>query len=253
MSEEVTVFDWSVPEPTDDNLVPADMKALALDIGTTLNDVGIDETTAAGIAEGKLLVVGSTGALAFKAMSGDATLDKAGKLVIADDAILGKHIADDALLAQHYDDGSVGEPAMGDASVTSRKFKPSSGLYISNASPSITTVESEIGGVKFTLKPPVASYLDLVVAIKYHVTETHAELDLRSQLYKNGVAAAETYWAAGGPGDPSLGYNVSYPCRIAIAKDEEVEVALRLWKSVNVGKAISIAGLTRVSYLLRAQ
>lgn len=139
-----------------------------------------------------------------------------------------------------------------DGAVTSREFKPTSGVAVSNGSPTLTVTPTTPPACEVTLKPPVASYLDIIVAIDYGVSFNATELILRSQMYKNGSAVSGSFWSLETEGFDVLG-SVTYPCRVDIDANEEADIELRLWKATNVGTAFSTAGVTRFSYQLRAQ
>lgn len=82
------VFGWDTPVLGEEADVPKDLGALALDIENSLKvlDPKFLATAGAGDAK-KLLIVQNTGAAAFKALNGDATISEAGALTIANEAI----------------------------------------------------------------------------------------------------------------------------------------------------------------------
>jgi hypothetical protein len=142
---------------------------------------------------------------------------------------------------------------LADSAVTSRKFNPTSGLAISNASPTLTTTPTTVSNCELVLpKLAVATYLDLIVSARYAIATAAETLSLRSVVFKNGVEAAETLWTHATKGF-DMDVTNTYACRIAIAKEEEATITLRLYKLTNVGVATSVSGLTRFRYLLRSQ
>lgn len=88
MSVKTPVFLWDVPVLGESADVPTDLLSLATEIENTLKalEPKFLKTAGAGDAK-KLLVVSNTGAPAFAAMSGDATISEAGAITIANEAV----------------------------------------------------------------------------------------------------------------------------------------------------------------------
>ncbi len=99
------------PEADDNNNVPADMKALAEKVDSELDAIAPGQLV--GGAAGKLLICGSTGAGAFKAMSGDATIDKEGNLQLGAGVVDTATLADKAVTTAKVDDGAVTSAKLG--------------------------------------------------------------------------------------------------------------------------------------------
>jgi hypothetical protein len=123
MSVKTPVFNWDVPVLGEEANVPADMLSLATEIENTLKvlEPKFLKTAGAGDA-GKLLIVGATGAPAFSAMSGDATITNAGVLTVGAEKISTAKIAllaiTEALLAGE----AVGSAKVKDLAITAAKL-----------------------------------------------------------------------------------------------------------------------------------
>lgn len=88
MSVKTPVFKFETPVLGEEADVPADLGSVILEVENVLkaNEPKFIKTAGAGDAK-KLLIVDGTGAPAFKAMSGDATISEAGALTIANEAV----------------------------------------------------------------------------------------------------------------------------------------------------------------------
>lgn len=88
MPQETPHFGFEVPSGTDPVDIPLHLLELAEQIEELLEGFPVEELGTAGAGDaGKLLVVKNTGAAAWAAMSGDATLNHEGKLAIANLAV----------------------------------------------------------------------------------------------------------------------------------------------------------------------
>ena len=103
-----------------------------------------------GAGDGKLVIVQS-GAPAYKALSGDATLNAAGALTLADGAVKSSKIKD----------GAVGTTQLADGAVTSSKLKPTAYVaYGPNKDVAYTTQDwVTIPGMSYEFTVPAASYI----------------------------------------------------------------------------------------------
>lgn len=87
-------FEWETPVLADEADIPADLAQLANEIEEDLQGLDVAELGTAGAGDsGKLLIVQGTGAAAWKAMSGDATISTAGAITIANEKITSAKIA----------------------------------------------------------------------------------------------------------------------------------------------------------------
>lgn len=99
-----------------------------------------------GQGAGKLLIVQNTGAAAWKAMSGDVSINSSGVT----------QIGNNKLATGMYQDGSV----------TSQKFKPTMESKVSSANLSLTEAFQDIAGTIYEVTPPVASKLFLIASFR---------------------------------------------------------------------------------------
>jgi hypothetical protein len=90
MARTVTpVFGWDTPILGEEANVPADLASLALDVENTVKALEPKRIATAGAGDSaKLLIVDGTGAPAFKAMSGDATITNLGALAIGAEKVV---------------------------------------------------------------------------------------------------------------------------------------------------------------------
>ncbi|HET7443282.1 MAG TPA: hypothetical protein VFJ57_01345 [Solirubrobacterales bacterium] len=155
---------------------PPDMaagtKAIADRVHARLGAVDLSQLVAGSENNGKLLVV-SSGAAAYKAMSGDLTMDSAGVTTIGakkvttakleEKAVTTAKLDDKAVTGAKVDDATLTEAKLGDGAVSSRKLKPTVGY--AQATAGYTTLESsfkDIPGAKLEITPPVASKLVVI-------------------------------------------------------------------------------------------
>jgi len=102
------------------------------------------DSVGVGQGAGKLLVVQNTGAAAWKAMKGDATLAEDGTLTVAD------------------------------AVITSRKLKPTSGLLQLSESKTLTESLVDMPGLKLEITPAVPSILVVTLSATFLVAAAAA-------------------------------------------------------------------------------
>ncbi len=106
--------------------VPAHMQALASAVDTKLGAIDASSQIAvpggAGDA-GKLLVVQNTGALAYKAMGGDATIDKDGNLQLGAGVVGATELASSAVETGKIKDSAVTAAKLASNSVETGKIK----------------------------------------------------------------------------------------------------------------------------------
>lgn len=146
-----------------------------------------------GQTKGKLLIAQNTGAAAWKAMKGDATLAADGTLTIgsgavnagrlADGAVTNPKLATGAVQSSNIATGAVGEAKLADGVVTSRKLKPMLGRKalsadIEGLSTSASFSDLALSGGNLTITPAVDSLLkvDLVVEARVSATNTNPSL-----------------------------------------------------------------------------
>lgn len=113
-------FEIPYAEGTDSADAPAMTKPMAERIAELLGE--IDPSQITGGAEANLLVVQGTGAAAFKAMSGDITIDKTGKSAIGALKILTGMLADLAVTTGKLDNVAVTEAKIAELAVSAAKL-----------------------------------------------------------------------------------------------------------------------------------
>src|SRR5215469_7683597 len=81
-------FNWQAPVLGEEADIPADLLRLATEIEEDLHSLAVSELGTAGAGDAKkLLIVNSTGAPVWRALSGDATISETGALTIANEAV----------------------------------------------------------------------------------------------------------------------------------------------------------------------
>jgi len=180
---------------------PPDMaavtKALAERTGVRLDALALSQL--AHGAAGQLIVVQGTGAAAYKALSGDATITEAGAVTIANDAVTAAKIAADAVGASEIATGAVGptelaasaveETKIKDGAATSRKLKPTIGIKQATALTPKAEVQ-DIPGCTLEITPSVLSFLKvtavwgMTAAGVGAIVEGHLSLDGATQTRK---------------------------------------------------------------------
>lgn len=91
-------FGWPAPDGIDVADVPADVLALATAIEKDLHNLDVAELGTAGVGDsGKLLVVSNTGFPAWRAISGDASVNHEGVLQLQPDVVGPTELANDAV------------------------------------------------------------------------------------------------------------------------------------------------------------
>jgi hypothetical protein len=126
-----------------------------------LGEVGPGQVV--GGSAGQLLVAGATGAGAYRAMKGDASLDAEGRLQLADGAVTLAKLSSGLGLAESYLSTAVkaklgDERVPLDGSATSRKLKPTVGRIAQTAGGPMTTYEAVVPGTQFELAVATESY-----------------------------------------------------------------------------------------------
>jgi hypothetical protein len=121
-------------------------------------------------SDGRLVIVNS-GAPAYKAMSGDATIDKEGSLQLGAGVVGSNELAAKAVtLAKLAEALGLTEGYFADAAVTSRKFKPTTGIVQATAGNTLLEAGyKDIPGSELTLTPAVASKLVVVATFGLNV------------------------------------------------------------------------------------
>lgn len=177
--KETTNHKIRYPEPKDPDTLAAYWENQANDVERELDK--IDPKQIIGGSAGKLIIAKSTGAGAFTAMKGDATLAEDGTLTIANDAITAAKIAESAVGASEIAANAVGaseiaagaveESELADKAVTSRKAKLTAGLLRATSELKCTTSFQDVPGVSLEITPAVESLLKVTIAV-YAMTST---------------------------------------------------------------------------------
>lgn len=95
---DTATLDIPFPGGTDDADIPSDMQAMAERVETLMLRSGeIATHTPAPGDEAKLVICQADGALAYRVMQGDASIDADGNVLIADDSLDGSELQDDAV------------------------------------------------------------------------------------------------------------------------------------------------------------
>jgi hypothetical protein len=138
------------PETTDPNAYVSDLTNLAKDTERELDAVDLSQLVVPGGTEddGKLVIV-KDGAAAYRAMSGDVSINKDGVT----------QIGNNKLATGMYQDGSVATAKVADAAITSRKFKPSAGVVKATGDLTLGPTYADIAGASLAITPSVASVL----------------------------------------------------------------------------------------------
>jgi hypothetical protein len=235
------------------------------------DDIALLVPPIAAAADGKLVIVDS-GAPAYKAMSGDATIDKTGKLVIANDAITAAKIAPDAVGPSEIATdavgpaeiaaGAVGEAEVADGAVSSRKLKPTCGVVTAELVEAWGTANTwvDVAGAKLEITPAVASTLLVSTVLTMEATTTSVTggetFELKSSL-KVDAEAEQTrigLYQQTGLVAPPLPYTIQVVQFYALALTAAVKHTIQLRGRKNAfGRRLSLpANTSGFSYTLFA-
>lgn len=123
MSKKTPYFKWDVPELGEEANVPADMLSLATEIEEDLHNLKVSELGTAGAGDNnKILVVGATGAPAWVAMSGAATIANTGVVSLVNSAVTAAKIAALAVEEAKIAGEAVSEAKLKALAVTAAKL-----------------------------------------------------------------------------------------------------------------------------------
>jgi hypothetical protein len=136
------------------------------------------------LTDGRIVVVES-GAAAFKAMSGDATIDKTGKLTIANDAVTAAKIAENAVGSSEIAADAVGSSEIADGGVTSREFKPTVFETSTGEIANLVSVHADLASAEVT--PPVNSYLLMMLRLNLIVDTSETVMNVLSRITVDGA------------------------------------------------------------------
>jgi hypothetical protein len=140
-------------------------------VTSSLLDIPPANITAAEADKGKLLIVQSTGAPAFEAMKGDATLAEDGTLTVGKEKITLEKLAKSLGLPESYLAEAVqaklnDERVPLDGSATSRKVKLTSGIVSASGNLTLTEAYIDVPGALLEITPAVASVLHVIVSVR---------------------------------------------------------------------------------------
>ncbi len=172
---ETPIHKLRFPEGEDPAKLALYYQQLAEDVERELDDIAPSQIATAGAGdEGKLLIVQNTGAPAFKALSGDVTVDKDGKVTIGKGTVGTEELADLGVTTGKVNNKAITlvklaealgltEGYYADASVTSRKAKLTAGVKAATEDLALTGSYQDVPGATLEITPAVAGNL-LVVA-----------------------------------------------------------------------------------------
>lgn len=183
-----TAAPFEIPYPDQDDKPPnleVGIEGLAKRLHELLGKIGTGQLVVPGGAgdKGKLLLVDNTGAAAFAAMKGDATLAGDGTLTIGKAKILTEMLADLVVTTAKMANKSVTEPKYGDASLSSRALKPTYGEKISSADYTAEENPGFVPGMTLELKPTVDSVL--LLWHFWRVRFNKVQTNVSAVVYKN--------------------------------------------------------------------
>jgi hypothetical protein len=235
-------------------------KPMAERVHERLDAIDLSQLVVPGSSDGKIVIV-KDGAAAYKAMSGDATIDEDGKLAIG-----GKKIVTEMLVDLGVTTGKIANKAItlaklaealgltegyfADGAVTSRKLKPTRGLIQATGSLNLTNSYQDIPGAVWEITPSVPSRAQLVLIFNFEITEAAAELGCSGIISVDGV---DQFNAVADMAAPAAGHSAT----VATIQDLSLSAAphsikMRAQKFPNIGKASALSGATRMMFNLMA-
>jgi hypothetical protein len=117
------VFGFEYPELGAEANVPEDIHQLALEVENIVKELEVSHLKTAGAGDAKkLLIVQNTGAAAWKALSGDATISEAGVMTIANEAITAAKILALAITEAKIAGEAVATSKIANLAVTAAKL-----------------------------------------------------------------------------------------------------------------------------------
>ena len=156
MPKETPKHGLRYPEPEDPDTLATYWQHLAEDTEEALDEIAPSQIV--GGMAGKLIVAGSTGAGAYKAMKGDATLAEDGTLTIGAGAVGPSKLAAGAALAN-----------LAAASVTSPRVKLTAGRVSASGDLDLTGSYADVPGASLTITPMVESKLLVTASFDFKV------------------------------------------------------------------------------------
>lgn len=203
------------PEPSDPDTLAAYWENLAKDAESALNAINLSQLVAdpGGADDGKLVIV-KDGAAAYKAMSGDGTIDENGSFQLGSKVVGTTELGDKAVTAGKLDDGAVTagklgagsvtlaklaealtEAYIGDGAVTSRKIKPTVKLLTSiEDSGSSGGAAVDIPGLKYEITPAVTMFAKVTMTLRmWSKSEDSGTSYTQAWLKHNGVEGESDY------------------------------------------------------------
>jgi hypothetical protein len=225
--EATPIFDWPFPggkEPPNGPLQIGDAVVAIEERLAILEKVIGTHAVAVAPEPGELIVVDGTSHPAYKAATGDVTINSAGvttigaaKITAAKVAALAietaalaanavetakilnlavttAKLAALAVTAEKLAAEAVTEAKIADGAVTSRKYKPTIGRKVATGEANFPeTVEGvEIPGLKLEITPAVASYLKVDIRVSIFIPEPNASAGIMAFLNGAQVYEAET-------------------------------------------------------------
>lgn len=188
--------DFDIPKPVDGDSPPSLEASVgpAFDrIDELFGAIDLSQLVVPGSSDGKLVVV-KDGAAAYKAMSGDGTIDEDGVFQLGAGVVGATELGAKAVTAAKVDDAAITEAKHGDGSATSRKVKLTSGELKASETKSLGGEEVVIPGTTLNITPAVASIL-VVEATFYMRGASTGGGNLRAQAHGtvqvDGVARSE--------------------------------------------------------------
>lgn len=187
-----TNFEWPVPDGVDNVDVPGDVLALGNAIDAELKGFDVAELGSAGAGDsGKLLIVQGTGAAAWKAMSGDATIGATGALSIGNLKVLTAMLAEQAITAAKIALLAVEEGHLKDESVAANKIKTFAVTAIKLASEAVETAKIANLAVTAAKLGSEAVETAKIKALAVTAAKLAAEAVEASKLAANAVETAK--------------------------------------------------------------
>lgn len=148
--------------------VPTITKAMADRLEILLGAVDLSQLVAdpEGADDGKLVIV-KDGAAAYRAMSGDGTIDEDGNFQLGSKVVGTTELGDKAVTTGKVDDGAVTEGKLGDGAATSRKLKPTSGVKVASGPLSLTGAYQDVPGTTLEITPVVESAMLIIATFDF--------------------------------------------------------------------------------------
>jgi len=138
-------FGFPYPEGTDPADGPAQLQALAEAVEADVKV--LDPRYFRAGTSGQLIIVSGTGAAAYAAMRGDATIIADGTITIGDDKVINRHIGPEAVTNPELADNAVTQAKMADNSVGAAELIADSVGSSELAPDSVTATEIATGAV----------------------------------------------------------------------------------------------------------